>query len=213
MDSLIGGLGDDVIQDLAGDDTLKGGDGNDVLSSGQGFGGDLNQGGRGNDFILGGNDITESFAGLGDDFVYGGDADDTVFGDEGNDWIEGGTGNFNLLQGDNGAPFQDDALGGHDILIGYGGEQDYDAEGGDDVMLGGPGIQRAEGMLGFDWFTHDQDPSPTPADSDMAITGLLPPSVETNKDRFDLVESLSGWTRTTSSAVTIGWQPTWPVTG
>ncbi len=193
VDSLIGGLGDDVIQDLAGDDTLKGGDGNDVLSSGQGFGGDLNQGGRGNDFILGGNDITELFAGLGDDYVYGGDADDTVFGDEGNDWIEGGTGNFNLLQGDNGAPFQDDALGGHDILIGYGGEQDYDAEGGDDVMLGGPGIQRAEGMLGFDWFTHDQDPSPTPADSDMAITGLLPPSVETNKDRFDLVESLSGW--------------------
>ena len=192
VDSLIGGLGNDVIQDLAGDDTLKGGDGNDVLSSGQGFGGDLNQGGRGNDFILGGNDITESFAGLGDDFVSAGDADDTVFGDEGDDWIEGGTGNFNLLQGDNGAPFQDDATGGHDILIGYGGEQDYDAEGGDDVMLGGPGIQRAEGMLGFDWFTHDQDPSPTGADSDMAFTGLLPPSVETNKDRFDLVESLSG---------------------
>jgi len=192
-DSIIGGLGDDILEDFNGDDTLKGGDGNDVLSSGQGAGGDLNQGGRGNDLILGGNDITESFAGQGDDFVHAGDADDTVFGDEGNDWIEGGLGNFNLLQGDNGAPFQDDALGGHDILIGYGGEQDYDAEGGDDVMLGGPGIQRAEGMLGFDWFTHTQDPSPIPADSDMAITGLLPPSIETNKDRFDLVESLSGW--------------------
>jgi hypothetical protein len=27
----------------------------------------------------------------------------------------------------------------------------------------------------------------------MDLTGLLPPSVETNRDRFDLVESLSGW--------------------
>ena len=190
-DSLIGGLGDDTLLDSAGDDTLKGGDGNDVLSSGQGFGGDLNQGGRGDDFIVGGNDITETFAGHGDDFVFAGDADDTVFGDEGNDWLEAGRGNFNLLQGDNGAPFQDDATGGHDVLIGYGGEQDYDAEGGDDVMLAGPGIQRNEGMLGFDWVTHKADP--TAADSDMLVTGLLPPSVETNRDRFDLVETLSGW--------------------
>ena len=190
-DNLIGGLGDDILLDSAGDDTLKGGDGNDVLSSGQGFGGDLNQGGRGNDFIVGGNDITETFAGHGDDFVFAGDADDTVFGDEGNDWLEAGRGNFNLLQGDNGAPFQDDATGGHDVLIGYGGEQDYDAEGGDDIMLAGPGIQRNEGMLGFDWVTHKADP--TAADSDMQITGLLPPTVETNRDRFDLVESLSGW--------------------
>ena len=191
-DSLIGGLGDDILEDLNGDDILKGGDGNDVLSSGQGAGGDLNQGGRGNDFILGGNDITESFAGQGDDFVHAGDADDTVFGDEGNDWLEGGLGNFNLVQGDNGAPFQDDALGGHDVLIGYGGEQDYDAEGGDDIMLAGPGIQRAEGMLGFDWFTHTKDPTVAP-DSDMRFTGLLPPGVETNRDRMDLVESLSGY--------------------
>ena len=190
-DNLIGGLGDDTLLDSAGDDTLKGGDGNDVLSSGQGFGGDLNQGGRGDDFIVGGNDITETFAGHGDDFVFAGDADDTVFGDEGNDWLEAGRGNFNLLQGDNGAPFQDDATGGHDVLIGYGGEQDYDAEGGDDVMLAGPGIQRNEGMLGFDWVTHKADP--TAADSDMQVTGLLPPSLETNRDRFDLVETLSGW--------------------
>ena len=58
-------------------------------------------------------------------------------------------------------------------------------------MLLGPGIQRSEGMLGFDYATHDSDPAA--ADSDMDLTGLLPPSVETNKDRFDLVEALSGW--------------------
>ncbi len=191
-DNLIGGDGDDILTDLFGDDVLKGGDGNDALSSGRGFGGDLNQSGRGSDFVVGGNDTTETFAGPGDDFVFAGDAEDTVFGDDGDDWIEGGKGPFNLLQGDNGAPFQDDPNEpGHDVLFSYGGEQDYDAEGGDDVMLLGPGIQRAEGMLGFDWTSHKSDPQA--GNSDMDITGLLPPSVETNRDRFDLVESLSGW--------------------
>ncbi|KAB7741891.1 choice-of-anchor D domain-containing protein [Nostocoides sp. F2B08] len=198
-DNLIGGLGDDILLDSNGDDTLKGGDGNDALSSGQGFGGDLLQGGRGNDVLIHGNDLAESFAGPGDDYVLGGAGDDTVFGDDGDDWVESGAtitgtggGAFNLLQGDNGAPFQDDLNEpGHDVLIGYGGETDYDSEGGDDVMLLGPGIQRSEGMLGFDFTTHDSDLAA--ADSDMALTGLLPPSVETNKDRFDLVESLSGW--------------------
>ncbi|WP_200956447.1 peroxidase family protein [Nocardioides sp. Soil777] len=193
VDNLIGGLGDDILNDLAGDDTLKGGDGDDALSSGQGFGADLNQGGRGNDFIVGGNDMTESFAGPGDDYVMAGDGEDTVFGDDGDDWMEGGRGPFNLLQGDNGAPFQDDPNEpGHDVLMGYGGETDYDSEGGDDIMLLGNGIQRSEGMLGFDWATHKSDPFA--GDSDMEIIGALPPSVETNKDRFDLVEALSGWT-------------------
>ncbi len=191
-DNLIGGEGDDIMTDLFGDDVLKGGDGNDAMSSGRGFGGDLNQGGRGKDFIVGGNDITETFAGPGDDFVFAGDAEDTVFGDDGDDWIEGGKGPFNLLQGDNGAPFQDDPNEpGHDVLFSYGGEQDYDAEGGDDVMLLGPGIQRSEGMLGFDWTSHKSDPQA--GNSDMDLTGLLPPTVDTNRDRFDLVESLSGW--------------------
>ena len=191
-DNLIGGLGDDILEDLNGDDTLKGGDGNDYMSSGQGLGGDLNQGGRGNDFIVGGNDITETFAGPGDDYVFAGDSQDTVFGDDGDDWIEGGGGAFNLLQGDNGAPFQDDPNEpGHDVLIGYGGEQDYDAEGGDDIGLLGPGTQRAEGMLGFDWVTHKSDPAP--GNSDMAITVALPPTVLNDRDRFDRVEALSGW--------------------
>ncbi|ROR90249.1 fibronectin type III domain protein [Nocardioides aurantiacus] len=191
-DNLIGGDGDDIMTDLFGDDVLKGGDGNDALSSGRGFGGDLNQSGRGKDFVVGGNDTTETFAGPGDDVVFAGDAEDTVFGDDGDDWIEGGKGPFNLLQGDNGAPFQDDPNeAGDDVLFSYGGEQDYDAEGGQDVMLLGPGIQRAEGMLGFDFTSHKGDP--LPGDSDMDITGLLPPSVDTNRDRFDLVESLSGW--------------------
>ena len=191
VDNLIGGEGDDILNDLAGDDVLKGGPGNDALSSGQGFAGDLNMGGFGKDFVVGGNDTTETFAGPGDDLVFAGEGEDTVFGDEGNDWIEGGKGPFNLLQGDSGNPFQDDPNGGHDVIDGDGGEQDYDSEGGDDIMLAGPGIQRSEGMLGFDWVTHKGDPEP--ANSDMDITGLLPPTIDNLKDRFDLVESLSGW--------------------
>jgi hypothetical protein len=191
VDNLIGGLGDDILTDLFGDDTIKGGDGNDAIASGQGFGADLNQGGRGKDFVVSGNDAAETFAGQGDDFVLGGDGDDVVFGDEGDDWIEGGRGAFNLLQGDSGNPFQDDPNGGDDVIDGDGGEQDFDSEGGDDVMLAGPGIQRAEGMLGFDWVIHKGDPQP--ADADMSFTGLLPPTVGTLRDRFDMVEGLSGW--------------------
>jgi Ca2+-binding RTX toxin-like protein len=191
-DNLIGGEGDDILTDLFGDDVIKGGPGNDTISSGRGFGGDLNQGGTGNDFIIGGNDMTETFGGPGNDFVFAGDAEDAVFGDDGDDWIEGGRGPFALLQGDNGAPFQDDPNEpGHDVIFGYGGEQDYDAEGGDDVMFAGPGIQRSEGMLGFDWVTHRGDP--VAGNSDMAFSALLPPAVDVNRDRFDLVEALSGW--------------------
>ena len=191
-DHLIGGDGDDIITDLFGDEMIKAGPGDDVISSGRGFAGDLVFGGSGNDFVAVGNDLTETFGGPGDDFVLGGDDMDTVFGDEGADWIEAGRGAFNLLQGDNGAPFQNDINApGDDVLFGWGGEVDYDAEGGDDIMFAGPGIQRSEGMQGFDWVTHRSDP--LPADSDMDFTVLLQPAVETNRDRFDLVEGLSGW--------------------
>jgi Ca2+-binding RTX toxin-like protein len=190
-DQLIGGEGDDILTDAFGDDVLKGGPGNDAMSSGPGF--DLNQGGTGNDFIVGGSDPTETFGGPGNDFIFAGDSTDTVFGDDGDDWIEGG-GQADLLQGDNGAPFQNDINApGHDVLIGDGGDDDYDAEGGDDIMVAGPGIERNEGMLGFDWVTHRGDPQP--ANADMTLRGALPvpPDIDTLRDRFDQVEGLSGW--------------------
>ncbi len=188
-DSFIGGEGDDILTDAFGDDVLKGGNGNDAMSSGPGF--DLNQGGLGDDFIVGGSDPTETFGGPGNDVIYAGDSTDTVFGDDGDDWIEGG-GQADLLQGDNGAPFQNDPNApGHDVIIGGGGDDDYDAEGGDDIMVSGPGIERNEGMLGFDWVTHRGDPQA--ANADMNFTGLLPPDIENVRDRFDLVEGLSGW--------------------
>ncbi|XXX82447.1 hypothetical protein WMF30_27210 [Sorangium sp. So ce134] len=183
------GLGDDILMDTFGDDVLKGGDGNDALSSGPGF--DLNQGGRANDYIVAGSDGTETFGGPGDDFIFAGDAEDTVFDDDGDDWIEGSP-QLDLLQGDAGNQFQNDPNGGHDVIIGGLGDDDYDAEGGDDIMVDDSlGTERNEGVLGFDWSTYRGDPRPV--DADMAIPVLLPPTIDELRDRFDLVEGLSGW--------------------
>ena len=107
----------------------------------------------------------------------------------GNDWIEGGDG-ADLLQGDNGDPFQASTVIGHDVLIGDGND-DYDAESGDDIMFGTPGINRAEGMLGFDWVTYAR--STEVVDADLANSALLPPDLDNLKDRFDLVEGVSGY--------------------
>ncbi len=188
-DQIVGGDGDDILSDSFGDDVLKGGDGDDVMSSGQGF--DLNQGGRGQDFVVGGSDPTETLGGMGNDLILAGGSADTVLGDDGDDWIEGGN-QDDLLQGDNGAPFEDDLNEpGHDVIRGDGGDDDYDAEGGDDIMVAGPGIERNEGMRGFDWSIHKGDPQP--ANADMNFTGLLPDTLDALRDRYDLTEALSGW--------------------
>jgi Animal haem peroxidase/FlgD Ig-like domain/RTX calcium-binding nonapeptide repeat (4 copies) len=183
-----GGDGNDIITDQFGDDNLKGGPGNDALNAGPGF--DLILSGTGKDFSVGGHDPKETFAGPGDDFIIAGDDADMVFANEGDDWVQGGSG-ADLLQGGNGDPFQTDTQTGHDVIMGEGGNDDYDSEGGDDIMIAGPGIERNEGMLGFDWLTHVGDPQA--ADADMNFTGLLPPDVENIRDRFDLTEGLSGW--------------------
>ncbi|MBK9264257.1 MAG: choice-of-anchor D domain-containing protein [Polyangiaceae bacterium] len=188
-DSLNGGDGDDIITDLFGIDNIKGGAGNDVISAGPGLG-DLILAGSGNDFVVAGEDPKETFGGAGNDFIFAGDSADTVFGGEGDDWIEGGD-QADLLQGDNGAPFQDSPVVGNDVIFGQGGDDDYDAETGDDIMVSDFGIERHEGMLGFDWVTYKG--APQPADADLDLSVLLPPSVENFRDRFDLVEGLSGW--------------------
>jgi Ca2+-binding RTX toxin-like protein len=187
-DQIVAGSGQDIVTDTFGDDVLKGGNGHDAISSGPGF--DINMGGLGNDFIVGGSDPTESIAGPGDDILFGGDSHDVMFGDEGNDWLEGGN-QADLVQGDNGALFQESQTAlGHDVLNGQAGPDDYDAESGDDIMVAGPGIERSEGMLGFDWVTHKNDPQA--ANDDMSLTALVPDAVDTLRDRFDLVEGLSG---------------------
>jgi Ca2+-binding RTX toxin-like protein len=187
-DQFVGGPGNDVLTDLFGDDNIKGSSGHDAIHAGPGL--DLIHGGGGDDFVVHGEDDTQTFAGQGDDKMIGGNAHDIFAGNEGDDWIESGGGS-DLVQGDNANGFQDDPFGGNDILISGPGNDDYDSEGGDDIMLTDQGTDRHEGMLGFDWVTHKGDPFG--ANADMDNTVFQPPSVQNMRDRYDLVEALSGW--------------------
>jgi Ca2+-binding RTX toxin-like protein len=190
VDSIVGGPGDDILYGEGQEDNVKGGAGNDAIHGGAGL--DLLLGGSGKDFIFHGSDETTSFAGTGDDFVLGGsgNAHDQIAGNEGDDWLDGG-GGADLVQGDNANGFQNDPNGGHDVLFGGAGNDDLDAEGGDDIMIASNGTDRYEGMLGFDWVTHKGDPNAARADMDNTV--FQPPTVENFRDRYDLVEGVSGW--------------------
>lgn len=189
-DVALGGEGDDIITDLAGDDVPKGGPGNDAIDAGPGL--DILMGGDGKDFSNGGANINETFAGAGDDFIIAGQGEDAVFGDSGDDWQEGGD-QPDLLQGDSGNLFflDDSQKPGHDILIGQGGDDDYDMEGGDDVGLAGPGIEKVAGASGYDWEIGLQDPQAQDADLNLPIPPLDILQVGV-RDKFNELEALSG---------------------
>ncbi|MFD1302084.1 peroxidase family protein, partial [Methylobacterium marchantiae] len=187
-DNVFGGDGDDIIEDPFGDDVLRGNLGNDVINGGSGL--DLLFGDAGQDFIMGVTDTKEVFGGLGNDFILGGSAPDALLGNEGDDWIEGGEG-FDGLSGENSQLFFNSTIVGHDVLNGQGNDTDYDGENGDDIMVEGPGIQRNNGMEGFDWSIHKGDPNG--ADSDLGIRVLDNRENIILRDRFDSVEGLSGW--------------------
>ena len=81
---------------------------------------------------------------------------------------------------------------GHDVLNGGSGDTDYDGESGDDIMFqNSEGIQRSNGMAGFDWAIHKGDASA--ANSDLGIPIFATQEAFILRDRFDLVEGLSGW--------------------
>ena len=196
-DQIFGGDGDDIIVDPFGDNFLRGDAGNDVISAGAGV--NILFGGEGKDFIVAGTDGNEVFAGRDDDFVIGGIGNDALMGNEGDDWLEGGDG-FDSLSGENSELFFNSPIIGHDVMNGQGNDTDYDGESGDDIMFEGPGIQRNNGMLGFDWGIHKSDPNA--ANSDLAL-GIVAAGITTAgfnqqqdltlRDRFDSVEGLSGW--------------------
>ena len=191
-DEVHGGDGDDIITDhgtpAGAADFLRGDNGNDVISNGAGN--DVVFGGAGQDFFIVGPDFTEVFAGEGNDFALGGPGPDILLGNEGDDWLEGGEG-FDSLSGENSQLFFNSTIIGHDVLNGQGNDTDYDGESGDDIMVQGPGIQRNNGMLGFDWAIHKGDPVGANSDLGIPIFGQQAPFIL--RDRFDLVEGLSGW--------------------
>ena len=186
-DDVFGGDGDDIIEDPFGDNFLRGERGNDVISTARGI--NLVFGGEGQDALLLGQDASEAFGGEGDDFILGGTGGDFLLGNEGDDWIEGGEG-FDVIAGDNSELFFNSTIIGHDVAWGQGGDQDYDLESGDDIALTGPGVQRFEGMFGFDWVSGKYDIGALVAD-----TLIQFPVVGNDilRDRFDLMEALSGW--------------------
>ncbi len=187
-DQIFGGDGDDVIEDPFGDEFIRGGEGNDAISSGPGL--DILFGGGGKDFITHSTDPVEVFAGRGDDFVLGGSAGDGLMGNEGDDWIEGGEG-FDSLSGENSQLFFNSIIIGHDVLNGQGNDTDYDGESGDDIMVQGPGIQRNNGMLGFDWVIQKGDPNDGVIDLGISQFATQPALIL--RDRNDSVEAASGW--------------------
>ncbi|MGA8045784.1 MAG: peroxidase family protein, partial [Dermatophilaceae bacterium] len=189
-DVALGGEGNDIITDSAGDDVPKGGPGNDAIDGGAGL--DIIMGGDGSDFTNGGANTNETFGGAGDDFAIAGQGMDAVLGDSGNDWAEGGD-QPDLLIGDSSSFFFDDHnVPGHDILIGQGGDDDYDMEGGDDIGVAGPGVEKTAGAAGFDWQTGQDDPQAQDMDLAQVFVagGVILPGV---RDKFNEVESLSGW--------------------
>ncbi|WP_431473816.1 calcium-binding protein [Ornithinimicrobium sp. W1665] len=189
-DSILGGPGDDILTDTFGDDNIKGGDGDDAIDGGPGI--DLLLAGAGDDFVSKPSDNSDGatgFLGTGNDIFLGGTGRDTPIANEGDDWLEGGP-HSDLLIGDNSQQFQDDRIGGDDVLIGGTGSDDMDAEGGDDVLVGGlGGTDRFHGMFGFDHVTFYG--TSTGVDADMNFN-LQPPDVTAIRDRYLQTESLSG---------------------
>lgn len=189
-DVALGGDGDDIITDFAGADVLKGGPGNDAIDGGPGD--DILMPGFGKDFTNGGQNTNETFASEGDDFVIAGKGLDAVFGDGGDDWEEGDDAP-DLLIGDNSSLFFDDLnVPGHDVLIGQGGDDDYDMEGGDDIGVSGPGVEKIAGAAGYDWEIGLGDPQPQVMDLAIPLLGV-PLPINAVRDKFNEVEALSGW--------------------
>ncbi|MCD2442567.1 cell wall-binding repeat-containing protein [Agromyces sp. SYSU K20354] len=187
-DALVGGPGHDIITDSFGDDNIKGMQGNDAIHIGPGV--DLGLGGLGDDFIVnGGGDGSTFFAGMGNDIVLGTSGRTTVIGGEHEDWVEGSS-HADLLQGDNADQFQNDVIGGNDVVMGRLGNDDIEGEGGDDVLIGAAvGTDRHLGNIGFDWLTYYGQTQPVT--SDWSFTRTTDPN-NPLPSRFDQLEALSG---------------------
>ncbi|MCW1400951.1 hypothetical protein OKA06_00925 [Novosphingobium sp. MW5] len=194
VDHITGGTGDDIIIDRGAQagvgDVVDGQEGNDALFLGEGN--DIVHGGEGQDYISGTRDAKRIFGGEGSDFVFTGDGASFVTASEGDDWVEGGDG-FDTLAGENSELFFNSPIIGHDVLNGRGNDTDYDGESGDDIMFDGFGIQRMNGMAGFDWGIQKYAVGDTITDMGAAPDVTINQQQFILRDRYDLVEGASGW--------------------
>ncbi|MFM2077605.1 MAG: hypothetical protein RJA49_1495, partial [Actinomycetota bacterium] len=185
-DFVEGNDGNDVLTDVSGDDTMSGGNGNDVIHGGHGL--DALFGDNGTDAIFHGADDKESFGGQGDDLGMGGTGADSLSGGPGRDWLEGGAGG-DFLVGDERAAFALNT-GEDDVLIGGNGDDRYLAEGGMDIMMNGSGLDTSNGGLGFDFASYARETSA--AFADLSLPPIIGGGLANPRDRFSLVEGLSG---------------------
>ncbi|MEH1966862.1 cadherin-like domain-containing protein [Nostoc sp.] len=125
-DSLIGSIGNDIINGGNGNDTIKGGAGDDSLFGENGndvlYGDGLMDGGAGNDTLNGGNGDDTLYGGGGSDRLYGGNGKDLLYGDLGSDTLTGNNGNdtFAFAAGE-GTDTITDFSDGNDLIGLYGG--------------------------------------------------------------------------------------------
>lgn len=159
-DTVLGGLGDDVIEAGLGADLLYGDEGRDVL-----------YGEAGSDTLYGGIENDTLYGGLGDDTIVAGDGNDISYGDDGNDTIWFGAGDDTVYGGAGDDRLDDEfsvSLAGSNLLYGgtgndtiwAGGDADtlygddgndvLNGEEGSDLAFGGIGNDRLNGGVGLD---------------------------------------------------------------
>ncbi|MEJ7928299.1 hypothetical protein WG908_16245 [Sphingobium sp. AN641] len=132
IDSLAGGVGDDLLAGGWGDDYLLG-DEDPLGSTG---GNDIIIGDRGDDRLLGGGGDDLLFGQLDDDLLDGAYGKDRLYGGDGDDILLGGA-DDDLLQGDD----------GNDLLSGGDGIDLLEGNAGDDRLEAGNGNDKLDGSV------------------------------------------------------------------
>lgn len=92
--TLVGGLGDDILNGGSNSDSIQGGPGNDQLRGNGGV--DRLDGADGNDLLFGRDGSDLLIGGPGSDSLFGENGDDNLLGNAGSDFLDGGAGNNHL---------------------------------------------------------------------------------------------------------------------
>ncbi|OZA34127.1 MAG: hypothetical protein B7X92_10655 [Novosphingobium sp. 17-62-9] len=150
-DTVYGGDDDDQIAGGPGSDSLYGDGGNDTIDLGEDASGGLLSGGTGDDILTGSLAGDDIYGGSGNDTITAKDGGDTIFAETGDDTVYAGEGADSVYGGGQAG----DVLygeGGNDYLENAQGAL-YGGDGADELYLSGNGGSAADGGAGDDTFT------------------------------------------------------------